>query len=152
MTDTHQSLQMDPADAERLIVETARRAREASRKLAVTGSAGKTRRPGAVGAGAGEGGGPGRAAHRQGRPAGAGGGGGRADRMGSRGAGWGRGGGLEVGGVGVPRGVIAIIYESRPDVTSDAAGLCLKAGNACILRGGTEAVRSSGAIAGILVQ
>jgi glutamate-5-semialdehyde dehydrogenase len=47
----------------------------------------------------------------------------------------------------VPLGVIAIIYESRPNVTADAAGLCLKAGNACILRGGSEALHSNQAIA-----
>ena len=47
----------------------------------------------------------------------------------------------------VPLGVIGIIYESRPNVTADAAGLCLKAGNACILRGGSEALRSNQAIA-----
>ena len=47
----------------------------------------------------------------------------------------------------VPLGVIAIIYESRPNVTADAAGLCLKAGNACILRGGSEAFHSNQAIA-----
>src|SRR5258708_23657916 len=47
----------------------------------------------------------------------------------------------------VPRGVNGIVYESRPNVTADAAALCLKAGNACILRGGSEAVRSNLAIA-----
>ena len=47
----------------------------------------------------------------------------------------------------VPLGVIGIIYESRPNVTADAASLCLKAGNACILRGGSEALRSNKAIA-----
>jgi glutamate-5-semialdehyde dehydrogenase len=47
----------------------------------------------------------------------------------------------------VPLGVIGIIYESRPNVTADAAALCLKAGNACILRGGSEAIRSNQAIA-----
>jgi len=50
----------------------------------------------------------------------------------------------------VPIGVIGIIYESRPNVTSDAAGLCLKSGNACILRGGKEAIHSNLAIAEIL--
>jgi len=50
----------------------------------------------------------------------------------------------------VPIGVIGIIYESRPNVTADAAGLCLKAGNACILRGGKEAVNSNLAIASAL--
>ncbi len=54
--------------------------------------------------------------------------------------------GIEVGRMRVPLGVIGIIYESRPNVTADAAGLCLKAGNACILRGGSEALRSNQAI------
>ena len=56
--------------------------------------------------------------------------------------------GIKVGRMRVPLGVIAIIYESRPNVTADAAGLCLKAGNACILRGGSEALHSNQAIAG----
>ena len=51
--------------------------------------------------------------------------------------------GIEVGRMRVPLGVIGIIYESRPNVTADAAGLCLKAGNACILRGGSDALRSN---------
>src|SRR6185295_10278339 len=55
--------------------------------------------------------------------------------------------GIEVGRMRVPLGVVGIIYESRPNVTADAAGLCLKAGNACILRGGSEAQRSNQAIA-----
>jgi len=55
--------------------------------------------------------------------------------------------GIRVGRMRVPLGVIGIIYESRPNVTADAAALCLKAGNACILRGGSEAVRSNRAIA-----
>ena len=55
--------------------------------------------------------------------------------------------GIKVGKMRVPLGVIGIIYESRPNVTADAAALCLKAGNACILRGGSEAVRSNLAIA-----
>ncbi len=55
--------------------------------------------------------------------------------------------GIEVGRMRVPIGVIGIIYESRPNVTADAAGLCLKAGNACILRGGSEALHSNQAIA-----
>ena len=55
--------------------------------------------------------------------------------------------GIKVGRMRVPLGVIAIIYESRPDVTADAAGLCIKAGNACILRGGSEAIHSNQAIA-----
>ncbi len=55
--------------------------------------------------------------------------------------------GIEVGRMRVPLGVIGIIYESRPNVTADAAGLCLKAGNASILRGGSEALHSNQAIA-----
>jgi glutamate-5-semialdehyde dehydrogenase len=55
--------------------------------------------------------------------------------------------GIEVGRMRVPLGVIGIIYESRPNVTADAAGLCIKAGNACILRGGSEALHSNQAIA-----
>ena len=54
--------------------------------------------------------------------------------------------GLRIDKVTVPMGVIAIIYESRPNVTSDAAALALKSGNVCILRGGKEAFRSAGAI------
>src|SRR3989338_1078590 len=48
--------------------------------------------------------------------------------------------GIQVGKMRVPLGVIGIIYESRPNVTADAAGLCLKSGNAAILRGGSEAI------------
>ena len=55
--------------------------------------------------------------------------------------------GIEVGRMRVPLGVIGIIYESRPNVTADAAGLCIKSGNAAILRGGSEALRSNQAIA-----
>jgi len=55
--------------------------------------------------------------------------------------------GIEVARMRVPIGVIGIIYESRPNVTADAAGLCVKAGNACILRGGSEALLSNQAIA-----
>ena len=55
--------------------------------------------------------------------------------------------GIQVGKMRVPLGVIGIIYESRPNVTADAAGLCLKSGNACILRGGSEAIYSNQAIA-----
>jgi len=54
--------------------------------------------------------------------------------------------GMVIDRVGVPMGVVAIIYESRPNVTSDAAALALKSGNACVLRGGKEAFRSAGAI------
>ena len=57
-----------------------------------------------------------------------------------------RGDGLEISKVSVPMGVIAIIYESRPNVTSDAAALALKSGNVCVLRGGKEAFRSANAI------
>jgi glutamate-5-semialdehyde dehydrogenase len=55
--------------------------------------------------------------------------------------------GIKVGRMRVPLGVIGIIYESRPNVTADAAALCLKSGNACILRGGSESTRSNLAIA-----
>jgi glutamate-5-semialdehyde dehydrogenase len=55
--------------------------------------------------------------------------------------------GIQVGRMRVPIGVIGIIYESRPNVTADAASLCIKSGNACILRGGTEALHSNRAIA-----
>ncbi len=60
--------------------------------------------------------------------------------------------GIQVGKMRVPLGVIGIIYESRPNVTSDAAGLCLKSGNACILRGGSEAIHSNQAIAACVHQ
>lgn len=59
----------------------------------------------------------------------------------------GRPSGIQVGHMRVPLGVIGIIYESRPNVTADAAALCLKAGNAALLRGGSEAVHSNQAIA-----
>ncbi len=55
--------------------------------------------------------------------------------------------GIQVGRMRVPLGVIGIIYESRPNVTADAAGLCVKSGNAAILRGGSEAIRANRAIA-----
>ena len=55
--------------------------------------------------------------------------------------------GIQVGQMRVPLGVIGIIYESRPNVTADAAGLCLKSGNAAVLRGGSEAIHSNQAIA-----
>jgi len=58
--------------------------------------------------------------------------------------------GIRVGRMRVPLGVIGIIYESRPNVTADAAGLCLKSGNAAILRGGSEALRCNRAIAACL--
>src|SRR5208337_3638922 len=60
--------------------------------------------------------------------------------------------GLEVQKVRVPLGVIFFIYESRPNVTADAAALCVKAGNAVILRGGKEAAHSNAAIAAILAE
>ncbi|WDP92027.1 MAG: glutamate-5-semialdehyde dehydrogenase [Desulfobacter sp.] len=60
--------------------------------------------------------------------------------------------GLEMAKMRIPLGVIGIIYESRPNVTVDAAGLCLKAGNAVILRGGSEAIHSNRALAGIIEQ
>jgi len=65
---------------------------------------------------------------------------------------WQRPNGLRIGKIRVPIGVIGIIYESRPNVTADAAGLCLKSGNAIILRGGSEAINSNSAIARILIQ
>ena len=65
---------------------------------------------------------------------------------------WVRPNGLEIARVRVPLGVIGIIYESRPNVTADAGGICLKSGNAAILRGGSESFHSSTAIAGCLVQ
>ncbi|MBI5890287.1 MAG: glutamate-5-semialdehyde dehydrogenase [Nitrosomonadales bacterium] len=60
--------------------------------------------------------------------------------------------GIQVGKMRVPLGVIGIIYESRPNVTADAAGLCLKSGNASILRGGSEAIHSNQAIAACVHQ
>jgi glutamate-5-semialdehyde dehydrogenase len=63
---------------------------------------------------------------------------------------WRRPNGLLVGRMRIPLGVIGIIYESRPNVTADAAALCLKSGNAVILRGGSEAINSNLAIASIL--
>ncbi|MBM3489849.1 MAG: glutamate-5-semialdehyde dehydrogenase [Alphaproteobacteria bacterium] len=65
---------------------------------------------------------------------------------------WRRPNGLSIARVAVPLGVIAIIYESRPNVTADAGGLCLKAGNAAILRGGSESWHSSRAIHACLVD
>ena len=64
--------------------------------------------------------------------------------------GWRRPNGLEIQRVRVPLGVVAIIYENRPNVTSDAAGLCLKSGNAALLRGSSSALQSNVAIAGLL--
>jgi glutamate-5-semialdehyde dehydrogenase len=65
---------------------------------------------------------------------------------------WDRGDGLEFAKVRVPIGVIGIIYESRPNVTSDAASLCLKTGNAVVLRGGSESLSSNLAIAEALIE
>src|SRR5437867_3621542 len=65
---------------------------------------------------------------------------------------WTRPNGMKVGRVRVPIGVIGIIYESRPNVTADSAALCLKSGNACILRGGSEAIHSMSAIAVVLTE
>ena len=74
------------------------------------------------------------------------------DPVGETMASWTRPNGLRFARVRVPLGVIGIIYESRPNVTADAGGLCLKSGNACILRGGSESFRSSRAIHAALVQ
>jgi glutamate-5-semialdehyde dehydrogenase len=63
---------------------------------------------------------------------------------------WTRPNGLIIGQIRVPLGVIGIIYESRPNVTSEASGLCIKAGNAIILRGGSDAIRSNMAIGNAL--
>ncbi|RLB63875.1 MAG: gamma-glutamyl-phosphate reductase, partial [Deltaproteobacteria bacterium] len=63
---------------------------------------------------------------------------------------WRRPNDLQIGRMRVPLGVIGIVYESRPNVTADAAGLCLKSGNAVILRGGKEAIHSNLAISKVL--
>jgi len=65
---------------------------------------------------------------------------------------WTRPNGMRVGRMRIPLGVVGIIYESRPNVTADAAALCLKAGNAVILRGGSEAVNSNEAILGLFKE
>ncbi len=65
---------------------------------------------------------------------------------------WTRPNGMQVGRVRVPIGVIGIIYESRPNVTADSAALCLKSGNVCVLRGGSEAIHSNTAIATVLSE
>jgi len=65
---------------------------------------------------------------------------------------WLRPSGIQVGRMRVPLGVIGIIYEARPNVTVDATGLCLKTGNAVILRGGSEAINSNKAITGIIAN
>ncbi|MEE9282080.1 MAG: glutamate-5-semialdehyde dehydrogenase [Myxococcota bacterium] len=65
---------------------------------------------------------------------------------------WNRPNGLQVGRMRIPLGVILIIYESRPNVTADVAALCLKSGNATLLRGGSEATHSNRAIAAVLAE
>ncbi len=72
------------------------------------------------------------------------------DPIGSMTHSWIRPNGLQIARMRIPLGVIGIIYESRPNVTIDAAGLCLKAGNAVILRGGSEALHSNRALAGAI--
>jgi glutamate-5-semialdehyde dehydrogenase len=74
------------------------------------------------------------------------------DPIGSTIAQWTRPNGLDIARVRVPLGVVGIIYESRPNVTCDAGSLCLKSGNAAILRGGSESVHSSRAIHACLVE
>ena len=73
-----------------------------------------------------------------------------ADPVGEVGGMWRRPNGLLVGRMRIPLGVIGIVYEARPNVTADAAGLCLKSGNAVILRGGKEALHSNLAIGRVL--
>jgi glutamate-5-semialdehyde dehydrogenase len=63
---------------------------------------------------------------------------------------WNRPSGLQVGRMRIPLGVILVIYESRPNVTADVAALCLKSGNAALLRGGSEAIHSNRALANVL--
>src|SRR3546814_17838396 len=65
---------------------------------------------------------------------------------------WERPNGLRIVRITVPLGVIGIIYESRPNVTADAGGLCLKSGNAAILRGGSESLNSSGVVVDCLQE
>jgi glutamate-5-semialdehyde dehydrogenase len=74
------------------------------------------------------------------------------DPVGTELARWARPNGLDIARVRVPLGVVGIIYESRPNVTADAGALCLKAGNAAILRGGSESFHSSRAIVAALAQ
>ena len=74
------------------------------------------------------------------------------DPVGETVRGWRRPNGIEIAKVRVPLGVIGFIYESRPNVTADAAALCVKSGNACVLRGGREALESNGVIAAILAK
>jgi glutamate-5-semialdehyde dehydrogenase len=66
--------------------------------------------------------------------------------------GWRRPNGIEIARVRVPLGVIGFIYESRPNVTADAAALCVRSGNACVLRGGSEALESNTVIAAVLAR
>ncbi len=75
-----------------------------------------------------------------------------ADPVGAVTESWTRPNGMTIERVRVPLGVIGVIYESRPNVTADAAALCLKAGNAVILRGGSESFRSARAIHAALVE
>lgn len=75
-----------------------------------------------------------------------------ADPVGAVLAAWHRPNGLQIERVRTPLGVIGVIYESRPNVTADAGGLCIKAGNAAILRGGTDSRHSSAAIAACLAE
>ncbi len=75
-----------------------------------------------------------------------------ADPIGTTVADWDRPNGLRIQRVRVPLGVIGIIYESRPNVTADAGALCLKSGNAVILRGGSESRHSSAALHACLVE
>jgi glutamate-5-semialdehyde dehydrogenase len=65
---------------------------------------------------------------------------------------WRRPNGIEIAQVRVPLGVIGFIYESRPNVTADAVGLCVKSGNAVLLRGGSEAIESNGMIVSVLTK
>jgi len=74
------------------------------------------------------------------------------DPVGESITGWRRPNGLEIRQVRVPIGVVGIIYESRPNVTADAAALCLKAGNAAVLKGGSEALHTNSAIADVFAQ
>jgi glutamate-5-semialdehyde dehydrogenase len=74
------------------------------------------------------------------------------DPVGETVRGWRRPNGMEIAKVRVPLGVIGFIYESRPNVTADAAALCVKSGNACVLRGGREALESNSVIAAILAK
>src|SRR5437867_1555513 len=65
---------------------------------------------------------------------------------------WRRPSGIEISRVRVPLGVVGFVYESRPNVTADAAGLCVKSGNAVVLRGGSEAIESNTMIAAVLAK